>query len=332
MAQVRRRRSLVTAVKIGLFAACLWLVPATDAAACSCLPVSVDQVRTADAVLLVTVKATANETSFLSPIPLVRVSVGDVVAFRGRAVWTLFTVGGTCTYGFEPGRRYLVTARRARTGSLITSVCDFVLPAEHATDVVSYLTSPSAPARARVLGRVSASRYDAAGRRERNPPIAGALVSLVGDRSWQVTTGADGLFAFLDVPPGRYRLRTLTPEGRRELLAPDEDTWVDVGDDPQDVRYVWLHVDYAGEVRGELRDTTGHPVSRGVVSLSGADGTFVGHGPVTTDADGSFRFTRVSPGRFVVHGPWGTAGPRASSPPFVMPTGGVVTLEPLVMK
>jgi len=108
---------------------------------------------------------------------------------------------------FVVHRRYLVFAHRLPGGDMLTSGCDPTdpIPSKNASDTLAFLDSLATPATG---GDVRVHVSMAAGRTP-----ADATVVLEGNGLRRVGQTRGGEYAFLDVPPGTYRVTLGTPDG-----------------------------------------------------------------------------------------------------------------------
>ncbi|MBL9143555.1 MAG: carboxypeptidase regulatory-like domain-containing protein [Verrucomicrobiaceae bacterium] len=162
-------------------------------------------------------------------------------------------------------------------------------------------------------------------------PIVGVVLTLVdssgnpvdgdpntsGVQPITTTTQPDGTYTFLDVPPGTYGVKETQPSGYLDVTDSD-------GGDPSEVRPINVvagattnGVDFVEELPGAISgsvladadndDDGDSGIAGATVTLftdpngdgNPADGTQVGS-PATTPANGSYSFTNLAPGSYVV--------------------------------
>lgn len=287
--------------------------PVADA--CFCAPVC-KGAATADAIFEATV-ASIETRSF--PIPDGKamrservVSLQDVRAWRGDVADTIVTGmgGGDCGYHFQVGVRYVVVGHRNQGDSRIqTGICSMTRPLAEAGSFREYVDSLSTPSRGGHLwGRVASGRVVTT---RALPPvtiadaIVGARVSLSGPVGRAVTTGADGWFSALGLPPGDYAIDVALPRGA-EALGSIEGVTVKL-DGAYACAALDLRTRATGVVEGTVVDEGGLPVAGFLVYLQPVGYRVFGPYPPNaavargevTDANGRYRFTDVPPGRYV---------------------------------
>lgn len=296
----------------------LTLAPAHDAWACSC-PSSGPPCQNAfqvDAVFVGTVRsisALPDDGPPLRPgearIPrALRVEFVDVLAFRGvqGVAISILTAGSgpACGYAFKQGERYLVYASRAADGTgLVTGICSRTRLLADAGDDLSFLQALSVPSqtRARVYGTITHWERDlATGEPREHGPVPDVLVTVHGlGSAFDAWTDARGRYE-VTAPPGKYQVTAFPPPGfsARHLQQTIE---------LRDARACFVAdfgVQFDGRIRGVVRQSSGEPAAGVSVEVMAAES--VGKtGNIQTlralsDAGGSFEFTEMSPGRYVV--------------------------------
>lgn len=296
----------------------LTLAPAHDAWACSC-PSSGPPCQNAfqvDAVFVGTVRsisALPDDGPPLRPgearIPrALRVEFVDVLAFRGvqGVAISILTAGSgpACGYAFKQGERYLVYASRAADGTgLVTGICSRTRLLADAGDDLSFLQALSVPSqtRARVYGTITHWERDlATGEPREHGPVPDVLVTVHGlGSAFDAWTDARGRYE-VTAPPGKYQVTAFPPPAfsARHLQQTIE---------LRDARACFVAdfgVQFDGRIRGVVRQSSGEPAAGVSVEVMAAES--VGKtGNIQTlralsDAGGSFEFTEMSPGRYVV--------------------------------
>jgi hypothetical protein len=236
------------------------------------------------------------------------VEFADVVSFRGieASVVSVVTAGSgpACGYEFKESDRYLVYATRAADGKgLTTSICSRTRVLAEAGEDVRFLQtiSEARNTRSRVYGTVTHWERDlATGEPRAHGPVADVLVSLRGPGSaFEAWTDGRGRYE-MTVPPGKYEVIAFPPPAfsARHLQQTIE---------LRDARACFVAdfgVQFDGRIRGVVRQSSGEPAAGVSVEVMAAES--VGKtGNIQTlralsDATGSFEFTEMSPGRYVV--------------------------------
>ena len=304
-------------IQLSTFSA-LMLAPVADASACSCPPSGppCQNAFQVDAIFVGTVRSITPLPDDQPPPPPgssripreVRVEFGEVMTFRGMTGTTaaLRTPGSgpACGYEFKEGGRYLVYASRARDGAgLVTSICSRTRLLSQAADDIAFLQTLSTPGgpRARVYGTVTHWERDlATGQPINHGPVPDVVINARGGgNAFDTVTDAQGRYE-VRVPPGTYEVSAWPPgrfsSGDRKYTAELRD--------PRSCVAADFTVRIETRLRGTVRQAAGTPVSGALVQVMAADsvdkiGNIQTVG-TTTDATGSFEFTDLSPGRYVL--------------------------------
>jgi hypothetical protein len=194
--------------------------------------------------------------------------------------------------------------RHPQTGELSTSICSRTRLLERASGDVEYaraVASGTAPP-ARVSGTVTLG-HDSLQPQRRPPPRPLAGVSVTLDRSGvsvSAVTGKDGTFEFDGLEPGKYTARVDMPDGYYSYGLPRE---VELRDARACVE-LDIALFFNGRVAGRIVNARERPVAGLTVELTVRAGIDQPYGPrrlrTTTRADGSYEFTRVPPGRYII--------------------------------
>lgn len=312
----------------------LTLVPARDALACSCHSSGppCQNAFQVDVVFAGTVRS-------ISPLPedgpalrpgeariprAVRVEFTAVVGYLGIQASSANVLtagsGAACGYEFERGKRYLVYATHATNGTgLVTGICSRTRLLADADDDLRFLgaLSEPSPTRARVYGTITHWERDlATGQPQGHGPVPDVFVTIRGPGgAFYASTDSRGRYE-VTVPPGKYEVTARPPAGfsTRHLQQTIE---------LRDTRACFVAgfaVRFDGRIRGVLRHSSGEPAQGVSVEVMAADSVgrtgFVPTLRASTDAEGRFEFTEVSPGRYVV----GVDLTRRSGAAVVFPT------------
>jgi 5-hydroxyisourate hydrolase-like protein (transthyretin family) len=133
--------------------------------------------------------------------------------------------GGDCGYPFERGQRYVVYAEREADGALVASLCSRTAPVDRASADLAYLRGlAKTPPSGYVFGIAGSTE----GEDRLNetlgiwtpPGVAGVTVMLTGQgKNGRMVTGADGMFRFDSLPPGKYAISVAKEGYAREFGA-----------------------------------------------------------------------------------------------------------------
>ena len=240
------------------------------------------------------------------PPRAIRVSFVGVTGFLGirDASIDIMTAGdgAACGYTFLQGERYLVYARRADDGALVVSLCSRTRPLADAADDLRFLEAlPSAKnARARVYGSITHVERDfATGDEQLSEPARDVLVTASSAAgAFEARSDGQGRYE-LSLPPGEYELSPSPPPGFSAPLQAQRITL-------RDARACYesdFFVQFDGRITGTI-EVSGQAARAVPVEIRAADdigwAPFVERRLVSTDAEGRFEFTDLSPGRYVV--------------------------------
>jgi hypothetical protein len=223
----------------------------------------------------------------------------------------------TCDYEFEPGREYVIYARRTEDGLWTTSLCSGTKPVEEAAADLEYVENiPLAEPTGRVYGTIERTMTDPADRTAAvNVPALGIPVALVSaDRRFTIATDADGKLD-VQVPPGDYTVSPVVTQAVRAYGAPQQVSVPARGCAP-----VYFSLVANGRIEGRVVTRDGRPVPRVSVDVIPAD-LPAGQRPEShttapsgrTDESGRFAVDPILPGRYVV-AVNARSGPQLSSP------------------
>ena len=126
---------------------------------------------------------------------------------RSQAYGQEATMMSSCDYDFQPGRQYLIYARRTAEGQWTTAMCTGTKPVEDAAADLDYLaTIPGAEPTGRVYGSVERAVDNHADRTTLTAvPATGVQVAIVSGAS-RITTRTDKEGKIdVQVPPGHPR-------------------------------------------------------------------------------------------------------------------------------
>jgi hypothetical protein len=127
--------------------------------------------------------------------------------------------GGDCGFPFEKGSAYLVFAHRGNDGKLYTSLCSSTRPVEAADALLPQLRAMRDGERvANLYGQLWQRQqpYESIAIKDFDRRLANTRIFLRSDeRSFDVLTDSRGVYAFYDIPKGKYRFEADVPAGLR---------------------------------------------------------------------------------------------------------------------
>jgi hypothetical protein len=226
-----------------------------------------------------------------------------VEAFRGAGGTALVLNLDHCGYPFKEGERYLVYAHRnpnnkeldVRVGHTRTR------PLSEAAEDLEYIRElAQAEPGSRVFGKVVQHTHKLKERRFVPESLQDIKVALEGNNErHEVVTDSEGRYEFKRIPAGIYRLRAELPA----YLSYAEQLVKLSG---RECASVDIHANRKGLIAGRVVDVNGKPVDSVPVSLVPADATLEQILSETlwmythTNRDGSYRFTQLEPGRYLL--------------------------------
>ena len=174
----------------------------------------------ADSVFLGTVRSISAAPQPSLP-QMLRVEFADVQSGDGRRqpVVSVLTPDNDaeCGYPFRMGERYVVYGNRKGGGNDLQVVsCSRTQPlASAAADLNYFQTLSTRSEGAHVFGTIVRTQSDLATGATQLTPIARASLTLEGPRGTvNTSTGTDGRYDMLALPPGRYELTVVAVPGR----------------------------------------------------------------------------------------------------------------------
>jgi hypothetical protein len=211
--------------------------------------------------------------------------------------------GGDCGFSFEARRRYLVYAYRKTDGGLGTGICSRTRLISKASEDLAYLENlPESGSGARVYGMITHWERDLAEDRVVSyGPVKGVHLLLQGSTgTFRAMTDNQGKYEITGIPPGSYELQAQPPEPFRQTEQP----WKIELPDARACFPADIGLRYDGRIKGSIVAGDGGPAAGMTVevrhaNLAGSSG-LIPTLDVRTDAFGTFEFTNVSPGRYVV--------------------------------
>lgn len=226
-----------------------------------------------------------------------------VEAFKGVDGSALVLNLDHCGHQFKEGERYLVYADRnpnnneldVRAGRTRTR------PLSEAAEDLEYIRGlAQAEPGSRVFGKVIQYTHKLRERRFAPESLPDIKVALEGNNQrYEIVTDSEGRYEFKRIPAGIYRLRAELPA----YLSYAEQTVKLSG---RECALVDIHANRRALITGRVVDVNGKPVDSVPVSLVPADATLEQILSETlwmytvTNRDGSYRFTQLEPGRYLL--------------------------------
>lgn len=278
---------------------------------CMWLPNTCEMLAEAAAVLEATVESTEiirSSPTVWSSTDSCTVVLSDVKAWRGAAASVVSTSESTCAADFKKGVRYLIVAYRGADGGLRAGIsCGLTRPLSEAQGLLDYLQlaiPAGTPPPSRVWGQVKrATKWEDYTREFVGVPDA--QVTFRGKTTRSVTTGADGRYVVTGLPAGDYTI-TVNPPAAIPELGPAEPL------NDFDLSYrsapACAEMDFVTQIKsaisGVVVDEKGQPVNNVFVQLQFPGQIDLSRGRAgagyTTGPDGSYEFTGLPPGRYVI--------------------------------
>jgi hypothetical protein len=244
-----------------------------------------------------------------------RPSAEQIEASRSHTA--LGWVWSSCDFDFEPGRQYVIYARKTADSRWTTSLCSGTKLIEKAAEDLDYIaTIPAAEPTGRVYGSIE--RTVANPRNPASPhviPASGTTVALTSAAT-RLTARTDSKGRLdVRVPPGDYTIAPVVPQAVRVYGAPVRASVPARGCAP-----VHFSLTANGRIEGRVVRADGTPGSRASVDVVPADlpagerpDSFTASASGTTDENGRFAIDAILPGRYVV-AVNARAGPRLVAP------------------
>lgn len=294
---------------VAVSALAICCVAPRDATACECVESGppCQAVWRADAVFAGTVRAIEPTTEGYDPVTqetfsTVRFDVHEAfVNSRPGSIELLSSPLSTCSFDFRVGEKYVVYARKLKSGRLTASICSRTRLLAGAREDLEYLRNLPGPSLgARVYGRVNEwGREPADEEGVDYGPVPDVVVHIRGAGFLQdVVTDRHGTYELTGVPIGKVTVSIATPTG---FCGYSGGTY-----EITDLRAcVEANFTLSAEAQasGVLLDVDGRPAAG--VTIDAVAAELAGyrppafHEPVKTNQRGEFKFERLPPGEYV---------------------------------
>ena len=207
------------------------------------------------------------------------------------------TGGGDCGYWFVKGERYLVYAY-GESQHLMTNICTRTRPLAEADEDLKFLTTlPRPGSGVRIYGTVVAALKDPKSPDWRTPkPLSGVTVKVVGQRTIDAVTGADGAYELTGLPAGNYTVYAEVPDYyHRDPSLKRRVELVDRGCAELD-----FIAQNKSQLTGRVITLEGMGLARARVQLVPVDAepTRLGGDVSFSDKNGRFSLERIAPGQY----------------------------------
>jgi hypothetical protein len=236
--------------------------------------------------------------------------------FWGTPHWARFVLLTNNLYW--EGETYFIDGRRDQ--GLLTQYlpvvgggvsCSRTRPAQTAVVDLRLLRRPPAGG-TRIMGYVRGPGVFTSlrDRPAKAPFLAGIRIQVTGSAyTGTVVTDSTGVYELDDLAPGDYTLHLLTPDTQTVGFFEHEGSPAAIHLDPGGVVERNFDLFWDGRIEGLVKDTAGTPAHAWVELLSADGSSIPGYVRSTeiTAADGSYKFHKIPPGRYLVlvnpHGP-----------------------------
>jgi hypothetical protein len=300
-----------------IFAVVLLPLAAARVAACSCggYPSPAEAHASADAVFVGGVVRATPDTRKKAVYTEQTVAARVDEAFKGARVGEEITFrqpSHNCAPKFDAGKRYLFYASYdAKTKTWEVYGCNRGSDLEGAADDLLYLRAlPLSAQRNRVSGMLE--HYEDGPDKEFSlvELLAGAKVRIKGkDKTYEVTTNADGVYELYDLPPGTYSIEPELPFGLKVRFpmqfgpAAEKGAGVTVELGEKTSAGADFVISSDNVLGGRVLGPGGVPLKNVCLELqSTAKGEAGGNGRIfdCTDAEGRYKLEGVPPGKYVI--------------------------------
>jgi hypothetical protein len=224
---------------------------------------------------------------------------------REVEVWTSLE---RCGFSFRLGKSYLVDAWAGEGGRLVTSTCSYTGEVRTAGAMLQVLRRRRDGAKTPALtGRIVQRERNFKGDWGTGPAraLGGTVVRVrSGEDSFETVADADGVYAFYDLPRGKYDYAAELPQGMvlTGYVGTEEPPRA-VGVTESGCQMAELSVTSRGSIAGRLVDEAGRPVPGVWVAVAPAEKQLSPGERLyseRSDAKGEFRLLHIPPGDYVL--------------------------------
>lgn len=243
------------------------------------------------------------------PEQIVEVKVEEPFKGVSRSAIVRLQQPGGCAPSFQPGQQLLIYARALpgdKNNWYVPGCGRSSLLADAADDLLFLRGLPRSAEANRLSGEVSLAEASPVYGESRRKPRPGVAVTVLGgDRSWRLTTNADGIFEIYGLPPGRYRIAPDIPPGMTLssffITGPPERRQGEISFDLGERSGVSVRLVLTVEtwISGRVLDPQGKPLSDVDLALEPVKGE-TGELPISaySKEDGSYRMADMTSGTY----------------------------------
>jgi hypothetical protein len=209
---------------------------------------------------------------------------------------------GDCGIEFRKGERYLVYAYlNTKTKKLHTGICTRTNSVSNASEDLNFLRGlPDSALKSRISGKITQIRYESDALYEyKYQKMSGVKVTLKGEKSFESVTNDQGIYLFVNIPPGTYQLKADLPA---TLSNKEYEIELPVAGCAR--RDISTQID--GRIAGKVLDNQGQVVEGAKIKLIPAD---IAQNETSmsissrshsekTDKEGRYEFKELTPGKY----------------------------------
>jgi len=210
------------------------------------------------------------------------------------------TGGGDCGYWFIKGERYLVYAYGESLQQLGTNICTRTRRLAEAEDDLKFLTTlPRPGSGVRIYGTVAAALKDPKSTDWRTPkPLSGVTVKVVGKRTIDAVTSADGTYELTGLPAGKYTVYAEVPD----YYSRDSYWKRRIELEDRGCAELNFFAQNKSQVTGRVITVDGTGLAKAKVQLIPVDAqpSRLGDDLTFADQNGRFSLEKIAPGRYLL--------------------------------